>query len=315
MKRNLQLLTAIALFSFICINASAQVRSWTKNGSISFNQTTGCGNCLGMLWSAAGEAHLDMGHGVGEEVIPPLNAAYVDLAANNNCASSTDCYFTRGIIVNDFQYSFPSNVTITITGIQLKIFAWAGDANTIKDLEVKLVYNGTAVGLNRKKNNYWPDTYTGRTYGSSTDLWGVHWTPEMISDPGWGYEFKVQNMYADSTRRFNDDWGYLTLYYTVSPTIPNRLASQENINSNDKTNFNIYPNPTGGQLTIVADKDLSNFKIQGYDAQGKLVFEKSGVALKENESLQIDVAALPKGIYLLQIFSEGSVVGKRFVKE
>jgi len=212
MKTNLKLTIAVALSSFICMNANAQVRSWTHNGSLSFNQTTGCGICDGELWSQAGEAHLDYDI-LGDA--NPLNAAYVDLAANNSCLSSTDCYYTKGLIVNDFQYSFPTNVTITITGIEVKIFARAVNKNAIKDLQVQLVLNDAPIGTDRSSTAYWSKTYSGRTYGSSTDTWGTALTPAIISDPGFGVIFKVQNMTA-STKRFIADWVYVVIYYTVS---------------------------------------------------------------------------------------------------
>jgi len=318
MKKNLSLLIALSTIICFATQANAQVRSWTKNGNNSFNQTTGCGNCLGMLWSAPGEAHLDMGSGF-DYVVPPLNAAYIDLAPFNNCVSSTNCYYTRAIMTTDFQYSFPTNVAITITGIQLKIYGQAIDANTVKDMEVKLVYNGTAIGVNRKKNIYWPTTYTERTYGSSTDLWGITWTPAMISDPGWGYDFKVKNMDADSTRRFILDWGYVIVYYTVSSLGPAppmfEGEGKAKVIADNKPGFELFPNPTGDLLSIVAKRDLDNFEIEGFDTDGQSVFVKSANDLKENESFKIDIAALPKGIYLLQIVSNGFSYTRKFVKE
>jgi Secretion system C-terminal sorting domain len=316
MKKNLKPLIAVAMTIFICIQTNAQTRSWTKNGSTSFNQTTGCGNCLGMLWSAPGEAHLDYGYGT-DDVAPPLNAAYVNLAAYNSCVSPTNCYYTRGMIVNDFQYSFPTNVNITITGIQVIIFGQAVKSNTIKDMEVQLVYNGAAIGANRKKTAYWPNTYTGRTYGSSTDLWGINWTAAMISDPGWGFEIKVQNMNLNSTRRFILDWGYVIVYYTVSSLSPGLSGGETKAKSiaDNKPDFELFPNPTRDILSIVAKKDLDNFEVVGFDSEGQSVFVKSAVDLKENELFKIDVSTLPKGIYFLQIVSNGLNYTKKFVKD
>jgi hypothetical protein len=317
MKKKLNLLIAVAMISFSCMQANAQlsqVRSWTKNGSNSFNQTVGCGNCQGTLWNAPGEALQD---GVWQDAdfAPVLNAAYVDLTAYNSCISSTNCYYTRGIMTTDFQYSFPTNVTITITGIQLKIFGWADTANTIKDYSVKLMYNNAPIGTDKKKGTFWSSTYSGRTYGSSTDLWGVAWTPQMICDPGWGYDFKVKNMDASSPNRFILDWGYITVYYTVSSLSQSPRFSNGETNADNKLDFELFPNPTNELLSIVAKKDLDNFEVECFNVEGESVFVKSTSDMKENESMKIDVATLPRGIYLLQIVSNGLNYTRKFVKE
>ena len=63
------------------------------------------------------------------------------------------------------------------------------------------------------------------------------------------------------------------------------------------------------------EKDLDNFEVEGFDTEGQSVFVKSAMDMKENELLKIDIASLSKGIYLLQIVSNGLNYTRKFVKE
>ncbi|MDX1479291.1 MAG: SusF/SusE family outer membrane protein [Saprospiraceae bacterium] len=73
-----------------------------------------------------------------------------------------------------------------------------------------------------------------------------------------------------------------------------------------------YPNPTADLLNV----DVSAVEMTGdvqmrvYDMNGKLLVSQTQAA---QDLMQLDVAALPNGIYSLQITSEGYIIGKRFV--
>jgi len=71
-------------------------------------------------------------------------------------------------------------------------------------------------------------------------------------------------------------------------------------------NFNVYPNPTTGDLQI---SDLMpNTQLQLFDAQGKLV--GSWLCLAQKETLTLDVS---EGVYYLEAQIESQLIRKKVV--
>ena len=68
----------------------------------------------------------------------------------------------------------------------------------------------------------------------------------------------------------------------------------------------IYPNPTSDVLNIQTDEKIS--KIEIYDTSGKLLKTKSG-----NEK-SIKVPELTKGLYLIKIYTDKTVITSKFIK-
>jgi acetyl esterase/lipase len=80
---------------------------------------------------------------------------------------------------------------------------------------------------------------------------------------------------------------------------------------NQRTLFNIYPNPASSNLVIVSDFNES-YEIQIIDINGRLVqYERN---LSVNES-QINISGLQNGIYILRMqTSDGRISQQKFVK-
>jgi hypothetical protein len=77
----------------------------------------------------------------------------------------------------------------------------------------------------------------------------------------------------------------------------------------------VTPNPSSGIFTIRPGTDLpaSTYNATIIDASGKVVYTKNN--LPANSPLQIDLTALPKGIYLLNIISGDKKSSHRLMKE
>ncbi len=69
----------------------------------------------------------------------------------------------------------------------------------------------------------------------------------------------------------------------------------------DKGLFNIYPNPSSGIFQIETDEQLKNASIKIYNTQGQTIFQSNQFVSEINISNQA------KGIYFLQLLSEGKV--------
>lgn len=73
--------------------------------------------------------------------------------------------------------------------------------------------------------------------------------------------------------------------------------------------FNIYPNPNTGLFTIDFTNGQNNKSIMIYDFSGKLVKEE----FNGSQKLQISMADLAKGIYLLKIITDTEIISRKIV--
>jgi hypothetical protein len=83
----------------------------------------------------------------------------------------------------------------------------------------------------------------------------------------------------------------------------------------------VYPNPTIGDLRVVLPSRLSldvrSGRIQLFDALGREIPDSRFIvqANVDSESLLLDIAALPKGLYVLRLTSAYGVYAARILKE
>lgn len=79
--------------------------------------------------------------------------------------------------------------------------------------------------------------------------------------------------------------------------------------------FRIYPNPTGGQLTVTIPdftKDEGHPVIEVYHLLGHLVLRKK---VTSNKTIKLDFTNQPKGIYLIKLITNQQVITRRIVRE
>lgn len=79
-------------------------------------------------------------------------------------------------------------------------------------------------------------------------------------------------------------------------------------NINDK--IQIFPNPAADQLFIECG-DLQNVEILIYNGTGQILLQRK---LTYNAS-DLDIASLPKGIYMLRVITSQGNGSKKFIKE
>lgn len=119
----------------------------------------------------------------------------------------------------DFGFRIPPNATIT--GIVAEVNHHASQNNagrSITDAIVQLAQNGKPVGTNKADTvTQWKDTdYVIVTYGSSTDLWGMPWSPSDINDPNFGLNFAPQGKDQTGGTTSADIKGIrVTVFYVV----------------------------------------------------------------------------------------------------
>jgi len=80
-------------------------------------------------------------------------------------------------------------------------------------------------------------------------------------------------------------------------------ATEEKENDRE---WKVYPNPTPDYLTLSSNKAEGEYEFRISDAFGRIVFVRSGLHLKQGESL--DLSKLADGIYYYKIQSENDVI-------
>jgi hypothetical protein len=111
-------------------------------------------------------------------------------------------------------------------------------------------------------------------------------------------------------------------YIVTSPVCPNDSANVLIIvdGSCDFTAFanelagqwEIYPNPTTGVLTIANHSGLAISNIEVLDLNGKVILSSSSTQLLQTD---IDVTHLQTGMYILQMSIDHQTLSKRFIKQ
>jgi len=91
-----------------------------------------------------------------------------------------------------------------------------------------------------------------------------------------------------------------------------KIVSTTGINESvSDININVYPNPTNGSVHIDFKNTKSNVSIRLTNALGQVVLTKN---YKSTNHINFDLDT-PKGLYFLQIESDGEVITKKIIKE
>lgn len=94
-------------------------------------------------------------------------------------------------------------------------------------------------------------------------------------------------------------------------TMPTGLYTAESLT---KT-FSIFPNPADNTLNIEAtNMDLRNAHLAIFNATGQKLMEHRIDLQSATRQIKLDISALPKGIYLLEINNAGTIETRKFYK-
>ena len=149
----------------------------------------------------------------------PGNICAADGSAATNSAAAGDELFTNELIATNFGFSISSGSTIN--GIMLEIYRKASlyeAGRNVVDGLVRLLKNGNSVGNDKAGSTYWGTSYAIASYGGSTDLWGVSWTPADINGSGFGACLAAHIKASGGTQvTAYVDYMRITVYYTEPP--------------------------------------------------------------------------------------------------
>tara|TARA_B100001540_G_C15341169_1_gene432518 strand:- start:205 stop:582 length:378 start_codon:yes stop_codon:yes gene_type:complete len=78
--------------------------------------------------------------------------------------------------------------------------------------------------------------------------------------------------------------------------------------------LNIYPNPTRGLFNITfVSEEINDFEINIVDAFGQMVSREDKQQFIGEYTKLVDLSNWPRGIYIVQIKTQDSIVSKRLV--
>ncbi len=97
---------------------------------------------------------------------------------------------------------------------------------------------------------------------------------------------------------------------TATTNITVNLSTDVTTNAVKEANWEVYPNPTSGIFTLNIKTKTADTKICVYDVLGNCVYDKVSI---KNCKVEIDLSNQPKGIYNMEIESQGESVMKKIV--
>ena len=220
------------------------------------------------------------------------------LAAFPSCAGNS-CYYTVGLTATGFGFSIP--LTATITGIVAEVQRRnINNPVIVKDSTVKLLKAGFPVTTNHAGSAQWTLSLIYASYGSASDLWGATWTPTDINNANFGVYFTVRDTGSGSPGAPQVDHIRLTVYYSVSIGIQNKLTEAK---------VNVFPNPNNGMFSVRSDVEISDLKI--FNLLGEKIYSSE---IKFTQS-EIDLGKQEKGLYFIQIKTQRGTIVKKLIIE
>lgn len=281
------LLSALFLFFFYSLNAQQQ---GPNNPSFASYEYAGCLSCPGSEWINPANVFL------ADNQFAAVQPAYYPMCFQ------TVCYYTRGLIAQNFGFNVPANAAIT--GIKAEVLRTADFNTVISDTIVKLMSGGAAIGSNKAIATQWSNTLTTAAYGDSTDLWGVAWTPSMINASDFGLMFKILNKSANQPTA-SVDHIQITVYYTSSSSV-NEISYSSDY---------MIVKPVDGWIDVSCfSKSNSEFTLQVFNVLGLVMFEET--ELRAQKNFRISTTAFPEGTYFVRMLAgENAVTRKVLVRK
>lgn len=112
-------------------------------------------------------------------------------------------------------YGFTIPAGATVTGVVVDIERKSPFA-VVKDNILKLIKGGVISGTDKADTStVWPGGDTYKTYGSSTDLWGLTLTPDDINASNFGVALSANNFSGDTGADGYVDHIRITVYYAT----------------------------------------------------------------------------------------------------
>ena len=145
----------------------------------------------------------------------------------NDGSNATDAITSAAtghyLFATNFGFTIPTGSTITGIQADVEELATTASKNTINDNSIKIIQAGAVAGTDQSAGAAWPTTATLKTYGSSSNLWGLSWTSAQINASNFGVAISAKNVKSgngSSTLTASVDYVQITVTYTPPPNTP-----------------------------------------------------------------------------------------------
>jgi hypothetical protein len=158
-----------------------------------------------------------------------------------------------------YGFSIPSDAIITGIQVTINRFGALSIGIGCRDNAVYLVKNNViqTTANNKATTTTWPSSFGTATYGSSSDLWNLSWSPSEINNANFGVALSVHSNRIISTMTPNVDYMQITVTYTCpTPSITTQPAASQTVCVGSSATFSVTASGVG--LTYQWRKGTNN---------------------------------------------------------
>lgn len=176
----------------------------------------------------------------------------------------------------------------------------------VKDFDGNIIFSKTGLSSSttyRDTLNLAPGCYTIEMFDTGND--GLDWWANTAQGTGYFRLFNVSN--GALIKNFEADFGSEIRYSFVVDNFT--YIKNKGVN----LDFNIYPNPTTGEVFIDIDlENNSKVDIEITDVSGRSIKNKSIIDVV-NSSIYFDLSNEPSGIYFCKILTDKETITKKII--
>lgn len=203
--------------------------------------------------------------------------------------------------LNDQEFAIATSQGIYLSEDEGQNWTWIYDESPMNSVEFSPFAEGKIVASSHMEDGIaYPSSEAKTVYTKDN---GETWTEVGSEELGY--------LWSDSTKIMFNDENEADVYFLVQDlglvkyTLDLTTLGNGEF-SNSASDVTVYPNPTTGILNFSSKSEVQNVS----------VFDLSGRKISEFNSSQINISALPKGIYLVKISTkDGKTITKKVVKK
>jgi hypothetical protein len=283
----------ILLITLLPISAFAQQQGPYSPSSTENQPLASCSICTGAIWDSTENVSAIDGQFASVTLDPYLN-----------CFQSA-CYRSRYLTCYNFGFNIPANAVIE--GVSIDVAGIPSSNGSVRDCTIVLRRDNlnNLYGTNMASTTPWNTNQPDHSYGSSTELWGLTWTPADVNSPDFGTYIKLYNPTANQKSAYIDAV-YITVTYSIGMNTFSATSSPQTV-----TAFHDAANQTLNITTnFPANTDC---EILVTDVLGKTVLRQN-ISAGDATSVRIETAFLVPGIYTCTVTSGSKAYTIKFVK-
>jgi hypothetical protein len=121
------------------------------------------------------------------------------------------------LLVSGFHLQVPADATVTGVAVHVLRRKSASGSGVAVDASVRLARGGVAVSADRSHADPWPSAaFETANYGGPGDLWGTTWTPEDVTDPGFGVVLRGKGQTSTNVDLYVDHV-WVEVFHSLGP--------------------------------------------------------------------------------------------------